>query len=115
MSWGYFFFFFFFQAEDGIRDADVTGVQTCALPISLRRSSNRTLSRGNGGTGLLHEDCFKARSNLHGSPWLEGSLQRLAWHFDLQAAAVFGLGRRGIDRGAAELCCQRRLVSPCTA
>src|SRR6266498_2866209 len=29
-----FYFFFFFQAEDGIRDADVTGVQTCALPIS---------------------------------------------------------------------------------
>src|SRR5207245_5305697 len=29
-----FFFFFFFQAEDGIRDATVTGVQTCALPIS---------------------------------------------------------------------------------
>src|SRR5437667_7363803 len=28
-----FFFFFFFQAEDGIRDRDVTGVQTCALPI----------------------------------------------------------------------------------
>src|SRR5436305_5166240 len=26
-------FCFFFQAEDGIRDADVTGVQTCALPI----------------------------------------------------------------------------------
>src|SRR6266542_4637659 len=30
------FVFFFFQAEDGIRDATVTGVQTCALPISLR-------------------------------------------------------------------------------
>src|SRR5947209_14164539 len=28
------FFFFFFQAEDGIRDIGVTGVQTCALPIS---------------------------------------------------------------------------------
>src|SRR6266496_6072762 len=28
------FFFFFFQAEDGIRDLYVTGVQTCALPIS---------------------------------------------------------------------------------
>src|SRR3712207_8725757 len=27
-------FFFFFQAEDGIRDIGVTGVQTCALPIS---------------------------------------------------------------------------------
>src|SRR5258707_2046594 len=30
------FFFFFFQAEDGIRDIGVTGVQTCALPISCR-------------------------------------------------------------------------------
>src|SRR5438094_10149463 len=28
-------FFFFFQAEDGIRDRTVTGIQTCALPISL--------------------------------------------------------------------------------
>src|SRR3989442_10614388 len=28
---------FFFQAEDGIRDADVTGVQTCALPIFMPR------------------------------------------------------------------------------
>src|SRR5437870_9193688 len=32
----FFFFFFFFQAEDGIRDGHVTGVQTCALPISNR-------------------------------------------------------------------------------
>src|SRR3712207_7218745 len=30
------YFFFFFQAEDGIRDIGVTGVQTCALPISCR-------------------------------------------------------------------------------
>src|SRR5437879_9970076 len=30
----FFFCFFFFQAEDGIRDTSVTGVQTCALPIS---------------------------------------------------------------------------------
>src|SRR2546430_14774650 len=29
-------FFFFFQAEDGIRDLTVTGVQTCALPISTQ-------------------------------------------------------------------------------
>src|SRR5438309_6502225 len=29
----YVLFFFFFQAEDGIRDGTVTGVQTCALPI----------------------------------------------------------------------------------
>src|SRR6266540_4444614 len=30
------FVFFFFQAEDGIRDRDVTGVQTCALPILMQ-------------------------------------------------------------------------------
>src|SRR5437773_4867397 len=36
------FFCFFFQAEDGIRDRDVTGVQTCALPISsAHRPSGR--------------------------------------------------------------------------
>src|SRR5438034_8258628 len=35
-----FVFFFFFQAEDGIRDHCVTGVQTCALPISYRRGSS---------------------------------------------------------------------------
>src|SRR2546430_4320086 len=34
-------FFFFFQAEDGIRDLTVTGVQTCALPISSRRRRPR--------------------------------------------------------------------------
>src|SRR5256886_12250733 len=32
---------FFFQAEDGIRDLTVTGVQTCALPICRRRSAAR--------------------------------------------------------------------------
>src|SRR2546429_2673786 len=32
-------FFFFFQAEDGIRDVAVTGVQTCALPIFFRYKS----------------------------------------------------------------------------
>src|SRR5687768_17663877 len=35
----FFFFFFFFQAEDGIRDVAVTGVQTCALPICRVRGS----------------------------------------------------------------------------
>src|SRR5690606_27955520 len=35
------FFFFFFQAEDGIRDFHVTGVQTCALPIWWRPAMRR--------------------------------------------------------------------------
>src|SRR3712207_6906683 len=35
-------YFFFFQAEDGIRDIGVTGVQTCALPISRPSPSTST-------------------------------------------------------------------------
>src|SRR5256885_6201245 len=56
--------FFFFQAEDGIRDYKVTGVQTCALPISGRghpdlpeaeaRSSGRPGFRDAGGESGLH-------------------------------------------------------------
>src|SRR5206468_8291272 len=38
-----FFFFFFFQAEDGIRDLIVTGVQTCALPISCSSAAAEEL------------------------------------------------------------------------
>ena len=48
-----FLFFFFFQAEDGIRDIGVTGVQTCALPIShellIEDARYRTI---HGGVGL---------------------------------------------------------------
>src|SRR5258707_11434297 len=47
-------FFFFFQAEDGIRDIGVTGVQTCALPISLHGT-------GVGGKGALR--CVNATFN----------------------------------------------------
>src|SRR5687767_15494255 len=36
--------FFFFQAEDGIRDKLVTGVQTCALPISSFQETTRVLT-----------------------------------------------------------------------
>src|SRR5437867_5828037 len=38
-----FSFFFFFQAEDGIRDRTVTGVQTCALPICVLNTPPRGL------------------------------------------------------------------------
>src|SRR5438067_10770663 len=45
----YYIFFFFFQAEDGIRDRNVTGVQTCALPIS-HRSATTDFSRSRMGS-----------------------------------------------------------------
>src|SRR2546422_10295838 len=58
------FFFFFFQAEDGIRDVAVTGVQTCALPISAHRGL-RTRDRGQyravEATGYLTGCCLLAR------------------------------------------------------
>src|SRR2546427_3981446 len=42
------FCLFFFQAEDGIRDLTVTGVQTCALPISVRNSGAVAVIEGAG-------------------------------------------------------------------
>src|SRR2546430_5731923 len=41
-----FFLFFFFQAEDGIRDLTVTGVQTCALPIYTIECARVAAARG---------------------------------------------------------------------
>src|SRR5215213_9719360 len=54
------YFFFFFQAEDGIRDWSVTGVQTCALPISAKPVSMRLrdmpeIPMAEGGWVLLGE------------------------------------------------------------
>src|SRR5690625_6804604 len=47
-----FFYIFFFQAEDGIRDGHVTGVQTCALPICPELRGTSRL-RGDVGEAQL--------------------------------------------------------------
>src|SRR5690348_18059110 len=54
----FYIFFFFFQAEDGIRDGRVTGVQTCALPIYLNTWQNYlpSLDPNNSPTILLDYD-----------------------------------------------------------
>src|SRR2546429_958113 len=54
--------FFFFQAEDGIRDVAVTGVQTCALPIYL--SGSKASSR-------------QGRKSILGEVWTLGQLVRV--------------------------------------
>src|SRR5690606_15046734 len=46
------FIFFFFQAEDGIHDFHVTGVQTCALPISFDKSNNLWPTNAGGGGNI---------------------------------------------------------------
>src|SRR2546426_5049200 len=65
----YFFFFFFFQAEDGIRDYKVTGVQTCALPISYESGRRGTVGRAGAtwpeGRGV---------ANTTPPPWSNGGL-----------------------------------------
>src|SRR5947209_9199282 len=55
-------YFFFFQAEDGIRDIGVTGVQTCALPISTRRSPPNTFSARSMPTSARRRSCRSPRS-----------------------------------------------------
>src|SRR5207253_4780725 len=57
-------FRFFFQAEDGIRDGHVTGVQTCALPISLANPL--------WGAPRIHGELLKLGSTSRSAP-LPGS------------------------------------------
>src|SRR6476661_151543 len=45
--------FFFFQAEDGIRDSSVTGVQTCALPILFEKGDSPAVWLFDRQTGSL--------------------------------------------------------------
>src|SRR5256885_14459579 len=52
-QWYGVFCFFFFQAEDGIRDYKVTGVQTCALPISSSVAENCACSRKRAASSSL--------------------------------------------------------------
>src|SRR5258706_7667887 len=61
------FVFFFFQAEDGIRDWSVTGVQTCALPISSRRRHTRLVSDWSSdvcSSDLEHTSELQSLTNL---------------------------------------------------
>src|SRR5687768_11059408 len=49
------FFFFFFQAEDGIRDVAVTGVQTCALPICADIETTMAMARARPSTKRVED------------------------------------------------------------
>src|SRR5689334_23880572 len=64
------YFFFFFQAEDGIRDGTVTGVQTCALPISERSGA----LHGYAETEVFAPCVVKARQTIE-----QGGVGRVLW------------------------------------
>src|SRR2546422_2551523 len=61
-------FFFFFQAEDGIRDVAVTGVQTCALPIWARREGAGLPPRAVGRRAAARGHRARARERAHRAP-----------------------------------------------
>src|SRR5687767_15209643 len=78
----YFFFFFFFQAEDGIRDKLVTGVQTCALPISGRpgcRGRWPVPPSWPGSPGSPHPTSGRYSRRCHRSEEHTSELQSLAY------------------------------------
>src|SRR5687768_17870275 len=60
----FFVFFFFFQAEDGIRDVAVTGVQTCALPICRLIASFHPAARPMRASSCATRSCWRPRLSL---------------------------------------------------
>src|SRR5690348_17430467 len=74
----FFFFFFFFQAEDGIRDGRVTGVQTCALPISCRSRAKRFRSSTTASRAFSSRAA--SRSRLRAISWLTPHIANAAVH-----------------------------------
>src|SRR3989449_8055773 len=89
------FFFFFFQAEDGIRDVAVTGVQTCALPISEVVSDARTRNAWRRwGYRLLPGELFSYVLHMRPAEW-----PIMAGHTILWAGLAVGIkGARGGER-----------------
>src|SRR2546429_1188792 len=87
-------FFFFFQAEDGIRDVAVTGVQTCALPISPRSIRAGLLP------ALPVSLADPSRPVFRSADWRCGSLPSLG-STDRQRGLAGEIGR-GSGRGRGE-------------
>src|SRR2546429_5935145 len=82
--------FFFFQAEDGIRDVAVTGVQTCALPISRDEPEAMRF----GGADLMGgEDQMRGRLHAHQARQGHESNGRKAAELDFRLAELGGFRR----------------------
>src|SRR2546427_12079907 len=104
MVWLVFFFFFFFQAEDGIRDLTVTGVQTCALPISWDRwlSTPRIgaiMSRLRAGTCMW--DSRWVRENSRRPLTEVGMMHWARWSATVAVAALVAAPLCGQGSGGA--------------
>src|SRR2546425_2161995 len=95
-----FYFFFFFQAEDGIRDKLVTGVQTCALPIYAGAGA---LEQGVGGDrGAVNEHGDGAGICIQGAEHPDRGILRRRHHLPHRNRAVLAK-RDEIGEGAADV------------
>src|SRR5699024_12005509 len=81
---------FFFQAEDGIRDRNVTGVQTCALPISIPSLESDLLF------GLPRHRCSSASAQMQSCMTVHVLVQQITER--PRATRVTGLGARSEER-----------------
>src|SRR5689334_2674247 len=81
-------YFFFFQAEDGIRDGTVTGVQTCALPISPGPGTSWASATGNDINSKYGDPKFTNISFANFDPHIRSG------------SVAIGLGAGGVDAGA---------------
>src|SRR5438034_4217808 len=83
--------YFFYQAEDGIRDHCVTGVQTCALPISVLRLANRE---------PIHLLLYRARigkaSDIRKPRTVLAVPKEASFHFEDRKSVVWG---KSVDLG----------------
>src|SRR5216684_3899176 len=103
--------FFFFQAEDGIRDVAVTGVQTCALPI-LAEAAHDARAAGEP-TELAESDLTRALRAVFGQPDFrkmlngQGSADELLAELEAAAHQVF-LARKFYNDAVAATRAARR-------
>src|SRR2546430_4931730 len=88
---------FFFQAEDGIRDLTVTGVQTCALPISA----------GAGHRAAFHEDLARGGVLEPGEHLEDRGLAAAAGAEEAEELAGFDLDGEVLEIGRAS--CRERV------
>src|SRR5690606_40585902 len=98
--WAQITFIFFFQAEDGIRVFHVTGVQTCALPISAHRAPSQSVSELGVCIRIIRG---VARGHSARSPCPETGAER-EYAMELNSKPRKG-GRGGLHRWCLNLFC----------